>query len=81
MNFPKLSKKVSSLNLDSVAEHTKRNDPPKKAPIFIFKKLCTCSYMLKLQSPSKCCPFDTHTFRDVFPLLITVSEPVSFDVF
>ena len=53
---------------------------PKK-PKFIYKKSCTYSYMVKLQSPSKYSPFDsTHLSRHfLFPLLKIVFDLVDFD--
>ena len=42
-----------------------RWDP--KSPKFIYKKLCIYSHMFKLQSPSKCSPFDAiHLSRPFF---------------
>ena len=54
-----------------------RWDP--KSPKFIYKKLCIYSHMFKLQSPSKCSPFDAIPIEMFFPLLKTVFELVDFD--
>ena len=47
----------------------------------IYKKFIY-SYVFKLQSPSKYCPFDAiHLSRCFFPLLKTVFELIDFDAF
>ena len=40
-----------------------RGDPKKQ---FIYKKVCIYSYMFKLQSPSKCSPFDAIQLSNFF---------------
>ena len=44
-----------------------KGDPPKME--FIYQKLCICSYMFKLQSPSMYSPFDAvYLLRPFFPM-------------